>query len=102
MEGEIIGLLWSSMKRDREHKDRVQTGWGSKTQQGLEASVKRAVADENTKDIKALLDRTLAQSKRMDGDEQSRDSRPPNGDDYSELYNDVVHTLKKVLGNGNE
>lgn len=38
-EHQIIALLWDSLKRDPEHKDRRQTGWGSKTKQGLIASL---------------------------------------------------------------
>lgn len=41
----IIDLLWSSMKRDREHKDRVQTGVGTKTKIGLAATVRRVVLE---------------------------------------------------------
>ena len=31
----IISLLWDSLKRDPEHKDRKQTAWGTKTKFGL-------------------------------------------------------------------
>jgi len=37
----IIGLLWDSMKRDPEHKDRVRTSWGTKTKLGLALCVER-------------------------------------------------------------
>ncbi len=37
----ILGLLWDSLKRDPEHKDRRQTGWGTKTQLGLVACIER-------------------------------------------------------------
>ena len=36
-----IDLLWDSLKRDPEHEDRRQTGWGTKTQAGLAACVAR-------------------------------------------------------------
>ena len=36
-EHQIIELLWDSLKRDPEHKDRRQTGWGTKTKLGLVA-----------------------------------------------------------------
>lgn len=36
---ELIELLWDSMKRDPEHKDRVRTGYGTKTQTGLLACI---------------------------------------------------------------
>jgi hypothetical protein len=37
----ILELLWDSLKRDTEHKDRRQTGWGTKTKIGLVASLDR-------------------------------------------------------------
>jgi hypothetical protein len=40
-EEKIIELLWDSLKRDPEHKDRRQTGWGTKTKQGLVACIYR-------------------------------------------------------------
>lgn len=42
---ELLTLLWDSMKRDPEHKDRVRTGWGTKTQTGLLACVERIMRD---------------------------------------------------------
>jgi len=36
---ELIELLWQSLKQDSEHKDRKQTGYGTKTQTGLLASI---------------------------------------------------------------
>jgi len=36
---DLIALIWTSLKRDREHKDRRQTGWGTKTQVGLIACI---------------------------------------------------------------
>jgi hypothetical protein len=41
-DNDIIALLWDYLKRDPEHKDRRQTGWGTKTKAGLVASVRRA------------------------------------------------------------
>ena len=35
----IAHLLWDSLQRDREHKDRRQTGYGTKTKQGLFLSI---------------------------------------------------------------
>jgi hypothetical protein len=46
-EKQLVELLWNYMKRDPEHKDRVQTGWGTKTQVGLIACVKRIVEGRN-------------------------------------------------------
>lgn len=43
----IIELLWASLKRDPEHKDRRQTGWGTKTKQGLIACIERIAAEDN-------------------------------------------------------
>ena len=40
-EEKILELLWDSLKRDPEHKDRRQTGWGTKTKQGLCACIYR-------------------------------------------------------------
>jgi hypothetical protein len=31
----LVDLLWDYMKRDPEHKDRVKTAYGTKTQYGL-------------------------------------------------------------------
>ncbi len=40
----IVDLLWDSLKRDPHHKDRRQTGWGTKTQEGLIACIERVAA----------------------------------------------------------
>lgn len=45
---QIIGLLWAYMKRDPEHRDRVRTGWGTKTEQGLCACIERIMTGEET------------------------------------------------------
>lgn len=42
----LLKLLWDSMKRDPEHKDRKQTGWGTKTQFGLIACIERIINEE--------------------------------------------------------
>ena len=39
-ESELLCLLWDSMKRDPEHKDRVRTGYGTKTKLGLLACIR--------------------------------------------------------------
>lgn len=39
----LLALLWDCMKKDRENPDRVQTGWGTKTQDGLIACIERIV-----------------------------------------------------------
>jgi len=35
----IVDMLWDSMKRDPEHKDRRVTSWGTKTKLGLARSI---------------------------------------------------------------
>jgi hypothetical protein len=42
----IIELLWDSLKRDPEHKDRRQTGWGTKTMVGLVACLDTIYREE--------------------------------------------------------
>lgn len=37
----IEELLWDNLKRDPEHRDRRQTGWGTKTLTGLVACLDR-------------------------------------------------------------
>lgn len=39
----IVGLLWNSLKKDPEHKDRRQTGYGTKTQTGLFACIESII-----------------------------------------------------------
>lgn len=41
----IKTLLWDYLRRDPEHKDRRQTGWGTKTFEGLTACIERIVDD---------------------------------------------------------
>lgn len=43
---QIIELLWDSLKRDPENKDRRQTGWGTKTKTGLVACLDRIYEPE--------------------------------------------------------
>lgn len=35
----LIDLLWDYMRKDKKHKDRVHTGFGTKTQFGLARSI---------------------------------------------------------------
>lgn len=49
----IVGLLWEYLKRDPEHKDRRQTGFGTKTREGLVASVRRVVLDPYKPEVQA-------------------------------------------------
>jgi hypothetical protein len=37
----VIEMLWESLRRDPEHRDRRQTAWGTKTKEGLIASIRR-------------------------------------------------------------
>ena len=39
----VAALLWDYLKRDPDHEDRRQTGYGTKTKQGLALSVARAL-----------------------------------------------------------
>lgn len=41
----IQDLLWASLQRDPEHKDRRRTGFGTKTVVGLTASIERVIKD---------------------------------------------------------
>jgi hypothetical protein len=41
----LIDLLWDYLKKDPEHKDRRQTGFGTKTKIGLVASINRIIAE---------------------------------------------------------
>jgi hypothetical protein len=43
---QIVELLWDSLKRDPDHKDRRQTGWGTKTKFGLIACLDRIYKGE--------------------------------------------------------
>lgn len=52
-EHQIIDLLWDSLKRDPEHKDRRQTGWGSKTKQGLIASLNAIYGKSYEEEVRA-------------------------------------------------
>ena len=42
----VADFLWENMERDPENADRVRTGWGTKTKQGLAACVLRIVEEE--------------------------------------------------------
>jgi hypothetical protein len=52
----IVKLLWGYMKRDHEHKDRVKTGYGTKTQYGLACCLDAIYSEHNPdgslKDVK--------------------------------------------------
>jgi hypothetical protein len=37
----VIEMLWDSLRRDPEYRDRRQTGWGTKTKEGLIACIRR-------------------------------------------------------------
>ena len=42
-EEELLSLLWDYLLCDPEHRDRVLTGWGTKTKQGLILCIKQAL-----------------------------------------------------------
>lgn len=44
---QLVNLLWDYMNKDPEHLDRVQTGWGTKTRQGLTSCIARIVLGGN-------------------------------------------------------
>ena len=68
IEEQILELLWDYLKRDPEHKDRKRTGWGTKTKQGLIASIYRiskehfnaTAAESSAGPIQVFNDRELA------------------------------------------
>ena len=39
-------LLWEHLKHDPSHADRRQTGWGTKTKDGLIACIERIIEEE--------------------------------------------------------
>jgi hypothetical protein len=41
----ILELLWDYLKKDPKHKDRVKTGWGTKTKIGLANCIERIVVE---------------------------------------------------------
>ena len=43
----LIAFLWPAMRRDPEHRDRVRTAWGTKTQTGLIACIERICSVPN-------------------------------------------------------
>jgi len=48
LEEQLSELLWDYLKRDPEHRDRRQTSFGTKTKQGLAASILRIVEECGT------------------------------------------------------
>lgn len=50
----IEELLWDYLKKAPEHKDRKQTGWGTKTLEGLYLSLQRIFSSEQTQGEQAL------------------------------------------------
>lgn len=44
----VIELLWDSLKRDPEHKDRRKTGYGTKTKEGLIACLAHIFIEEES------------------------------------------------------
>ena len=45
-EAAFLDLLWESLRKDAEHKDRRRTGWGTKTQIGLLACIDRIMTEK--------------------------------------------------------
>jgi hypothetical protein len=44
----VLDLLWDYLKQDGQHRDRVRTAWGTKTQEGLIACIERIAYDAET------------------------------------------------------
>ena len=45
-EKDIKELLWDYLPKDKDHKDRRQTGWGTKTEEGLMACIKNIMEEK--------------------------------------------------------
>ena len=43
---DIKELLWDYLSKDKEHKDRRQTGWGTKTEEGLIACIENIMEEK--------------------------------------------------------
>lgn len=63
----IIELLWDSLRRDPEHDDRRQTGWGTKTKEGLIACIDRIAYE-----LKPIEDKNREAKEAKHDIEQSR------------------------------
>ena len=48
----LVDLLWDSMKKDPDHKDRVRTSYGTKTKYGLARTIEAIFQEYN--DIEPL------------------------------------------------
>lgn len=46
IENNLTDLLWEYLPKDKEHEDRRQTGWGTKTKTGLRLSIARIMSDK--------------------------------------------------------
>jgi hypothetical protein len=45
---ELLDLLWDYLKQDGHNRDRVRTGWGTKTQEGIVSCIERIAFDEES------------------------------------------------------
>lgn len=55
---DIVEVFWDYLKKDPDHKDRRRTSWGTKTEVGLVATVKRlglAAAHEELREVHNTL-----------------------------------------------
>lgn len=57
LEAKVTEVFWDYLKRDPEHKDRRQTGWGTKTKEGLARTIHRIVNEADPQIDAALLKR---------------------------------------------
>ena len=56
----LVDLLWDYLKKDPEHKDRRQTGFGTKTKIGLVASIERIINEHAAAQPEAHAERKAA------------------------------------------
>ena len=50
LESKVEKLLWDSLLKDSEHKDRRQTGYGTKTLKGLTLCIQRVIKEASDDD----------------------------------------------------
>ena len=62
----LVDLLWPYMKRDREHKDRVHTAYGTKTQYGLARCIEAVFREYEDIEPQKGICYTIKEGKTMD------------------------------------
>lgn len=98
----VVDLLWGALKRDSEHKDRRQTGWGTKTQEGLAACIRRI--NRESSDYADLLAAAIEILRIADitdcsepMDEQFDPDRPAGENEYQQRLNDSLSAAQEEL-----